>query len=97
MNEWLYNEDAYTINDSVVRKVLPYYLAYYKIDKNIWDGRKIDDLNYVDFFEFFNCLKRVLPEMNRHELDHLMWYTYKNDPIRSSIAEAMVEVLVQKY
>lgn len=97
MNEWLYHEDSFTINDSVVRKVLPYYLAYYKIDKSLWYGKTLDVLSYVEFFRLFNALKDLIPEMNRHELDHLMWYAYKGDPIRSSIAEAMVEVLVNKY
>lgn len=97
MNEWLYNKDAFTINDSVVRKVLPYYLAYYKVDKNIWFNKKLDDMSYVEFFQLFESLKVKLPEMNRHQLDHLMWYSYKNDPIRSSIAEAMVDVLSNKY
>lgn len=97
MNEWLYYEDSFTINDSVVRKVLPYYLAYYKIDKSLWYGKNLDDLSYVEFFRLFNALKDLILEMNRHELDHLMWYTYKGAPIRLSIAEAMVEVLVNKY
>ena len=63
----------------------------------MWYGKNLDDLSYVEFFRLFNALKDLIPEMNRHELDHLMWYTYKGDPIRSSIAEAMVEVLVNKY
>ena len=64
MNEWLYYEDSFTINDSVVRKVLPYYLAYYKIDKSLWYGKNLDDLSYVEFFRLFNALKDLILEMN---------------------------------
>ena len=89
LNEWLYQKDDYTINDSVVRKILPYYLAYYKIDKTLWQTIKLDDLSYVEFIGLFDLVNANVSELTRHQLDHLIWYAYKNDSIRSSIASSL--------
>lgn len=93
LNEWLFDKDDFTINDSVVRKVLPYYLAYYKIEKHYWANKNLDKLTYVEFFAIFEKIKEKLPELTRHELDHLLWYSYKNDNIRSTIAASLAKHL----
>ena len=93
LNEWLYGGCAYTINDTVVRTILPYYLAYYKIDPQKWQGKNFAKLSYVDFYEIFS-LVRCKTNLNNHQLDHLIWYEYKNDGIRREVAKALAAKLI---
>lgn len=93
LNEWLDGGCAYTINDSVVRTILPYYLAYYKIDRKLWQGRDFDDLCYIAFYEIFSAVRDAVGELNNHQLDHLIWYAYKNDSIRRELAKALSKIL----
>ncbi len=93
LNEWIYGTDSYTINDSVVRAILPYYLAYYKIEKSLWWNKNLEDMKYVEFFNLFNQLKDKLEGLNRHQLDHLIWYAYKSDKIRFEMAKALSLVI----
>ncbi|MBE6624365.1 MAG: hypothetical protein E7622_01845 [Ruminococcaceae bacterium] len=93
LNEWLYGGCAYTINDSVVRAIMPYYLAYYKIDKKLWFGKNFEELSYIEFYTIFSALRDKVGVLNNHELDHLIWYAYKNDNIRSEVAKALATVL----
>lgn len=94
INEWYFGGCAYTINDSVVRAMLPYYLAYYKIDRTLWLGKKFDELSYIEFYEIFSALRDACGSLNNHQLDHLIWYAYKNDTIRREIGIALAKVLV---
>lgn len=93
LNEWLYGGCAYTINDSVVRAVLPYYLAYYKIDRNLWQNKNFEKLSYAEFYEIFSAVRDEVKVLNNHQLDHLIWYAYKSDSIRSEIAKALAKIL----
>ena len=93
LNEWLYNGCAYTINDSVVRAVLPYYLAYYKIERKLWQGKNFEELSYIEFYQIFSAVRDEVKVLNNHQLDHLIWYAYKSDNIRSEIAKALARVL----
>lgn len=93
LNEWLYDGCAYTINDSVVRAIIPYYLAYYNIDRNLWASKKFDELSYIEFYRIYSALRAKVPELNNHQLDHLIWYAYKNDSIRCEVAKALAQVL----
>lgn len=93
LNEWLFDDCAYTINDSVVRAILPYYLAYYKIDHNLWYGIDFEALSYKDFYSLFSKLRDKVEVLNNHQLDHLIWYSYKNDSVRSAVAKALALVL----
>ena len=100
LNEWYCNDQKYTINDSVVRTLLPYYLAYYQIDSKQWKEtvkgkervKQLDQLRYVDFYELFS-LVREKTEIDNHQLDHLLWYAYKNDRIRCEVAKALANEL----
>lgn len=94
LNEWLYDGCAYTINDSVVRAILPYYLAYYKIDKDLWQDKNFEELSYMEFYSIFCAVRNKVKELNNHELDHLIWYAYKNDSIRSEIAKALAKTIL---
>ena len=93
LNEWLYGGCAYTINDSVVRAILPYYLAYYKIDRVLWQGKNFEELSYIEFYTIFSAVRDKVAVLNNHQLDHLIWYAYKNDSIRSEVAKALAQVL----
>lgn len=92
LNEWNFNGDAYTINDSVVRAILPYYLAYYGINGSLWENKNFEELNYQEFYGIFSELRNKT-KLNNNELDHLIWYAYKNDSIRSDIAKVFSKVL----
>ena len=91
LNEWMYNKDDYTINDSIVRGILPYYLAYYKIDKKLWFEKNFNELSYVEFYKLFNHIKEAIHDLNRHELDHLIWYSYKSDAVRFALAASLAK------
>lgn len=93
LNEWMFHKDDYTINDSIVRQVLPYYIVYYYGDEGFIEAwlLKEDDLTYVEFFNIFEKVRSKVPELNRHELDHLLWYSYKNDNVRRAIASSLAE------
>lgn len=93
LNEWLYNGCAYTINDSVVRAILPYYLAYYKIDRALWQNKNFEELSYMEFYRIFSAVRDEIQVLNNHQLDHLIWYAYKNDSIRSEVAKALAQTL----
>lgn len=93
LNEWLFGGCAYTINDSVVRAILPYYLAYYKIDRRLWQGKNFEKLSYMEFYSIFSAVRDEVKVLNNHQLDHLIWYAYKNDSIRSEVAKALAQVL----
>ena len=93
LNEWLYGGCAYTINDSVVRAILPYYLAYYGIDRSLWQGKNFEELSYIEFYKIFSAVRDAAKVLNNHQLDHLIWYTYKNDSIRSEVAKALAQIL----
>jgi hypothetical protein len=92
LNEWKFNGYAYTINDSVVRAILPYYFAYYNIDGSLWKNKDFDKLSYEEFYGVFSELRNKT-KLNNNELDHLIWYAYKNDSIRTEIAKALSKVL----
>lgn len=93
LNEWLYGKCDYTINDSVVRAIMPYYLAYYKIDKNLWYDKNFEEMSYIEFYRLFSVMREQVVELNNHQLDHLIWYAYKNDSIRTDIAKALARLI----
>ena len=90
IDEWYYGSDIFTINDSVVRTMLPYYYLYYDID---FKGN-IDKMTYVDFMKYFVSMvekvRSVESSITRHEIDHILWYVYRNDSIRKAVASAIV-------
>lgn len=93
LNEWLYGSSDFTINDSVVRAIMPYYLAYYKIDRNLWYNKNFEELSYLEFYQLFSAIREHVMELNNHQLDHLIWYAYKNDSIRTEVAKALARTL----
>lgn len=93
LNEWQFGKCDYTINDSVVRGVLPYYLAYYGIEGALWRKKKFESLSYAAFYRLFALVREKSEGLNNHELDHLIWYAYKNDPVRAVLAKVFADIL----
>ena len=73
--------DKYFINDSVVRGVLPFYYRYY-----LREEIKVENSTpYVDLYKylcnlqkFINKRKAKNDKLTKNELDHILWYCYKN-------------------
>lgn len=75
--------DGYYINDLFVRQVVP---AYY----NFYCGRRINNPNRANYPQLCSYLEEIhnevntiarstgKPEIDKDELDHIMWYCYKN-------------------
>ena len=79
------NKDSYYINDSVVRHVLPYYLSFFGINPKPCHKSKqdFDNLTYDDVACYLDKIKFILKtqhsiNLTKTELDHIMWYCYRN-------------------
>ena len=89
IDDWYYGNDYFTINDSVVRVLLPYYYLFYDIAFDV----NIDEISYADFMKYFNELVEKIQsseKIKRHEIDHIIWYVYRNDSVRQSVASAII-------
>lgn len=88
--KWIYRwnkngrEDAYAIYDSVVRRVIPYYAKHFRVTIN-----HLKDLD--DYVKYDNIVKGISKKskVSLHDLDHILWYFYKNNPIQREIAFAL--------
>ncbi len=89
LNEWFYKGTAYSISDSFVRKVLPYYLKKESIQINLGKKKNFDSINYSEFMHYICLLEEKISSINKHEIDHILWYCYKNDPIRLELVAAL--------
>lgn len=86
-----FQKSNFIVNDNVVRTVLPYYLHYYDIDTKSWqDKNGLKDLNKCSYAELFDLVKAVKEKSENtltfREIDHILWYCYKNDPVRTAVA-----------
>lgn len=84
LSSWIYDGNAYSINDSFVRGVLPYYLKSYGIK-----SKNLDSLRYVEFIDLITQLEKKVGVLNKNLIDHIIWYGYKSDPIRYQIAKQL--------
>ena len=92
LNDYIYNNDGYYINDTYVRRALPFYLKYYGISQikvkgnmqrvNKWSS--IDNLSYADLHKALDILNKAANQkhkgkkIKKSELDLIMWYCYKS-------------------
>lgn len=77
-----YGKSQYVINDSVVREILPYYLKYYGIP-----AQKVQEMSYAELLAAITELSRKTPDgLAYHEIDQILWYGYRDDPVRRAIA-----------
>ena len=65
-------QDNYSIYDGILKTVLPWYLAYYRI-------KEAFDLNdYKDYREAIDSVRAASGnEISRNGFDHLLWYYHK--------------------
>ena len=89
LNEWIFNSTSYSINDSFVRKVIPYYLKKWEIPWPLGRKKNLDDASYVQFMSLITALEEKVPNLNKHQIDHILWYCYRSDPIRLEVAIAL--------
>lgn len=65
-------QDNYSIYDSILKKVLPFYLGFYKISK------KYDLNDYKDYRNAVDDIRKASGiEISRNGFDHLLWYYHK--------------------
>ncbi|MBQ0113932.1 MAG: hypothetical protein KBT03_12455 [Bacteroidales bacterium] len=68
-----YEEDNFSIYDSVVEKTLPKYAKKYKINM-----KKDDMKNYQKFIGVIDAIiKKSGAKISRYDFDHIMWYVNK--------------------
>ena len=82
-----FKQSKFAVNDTVVRRILPYYFKYYGINTQ---NKALEKYSYSEIMEIIYKIAEKLPEkMNYTEIDRIIWYCYRNDPVRSEIAVAM--------
>ncbi len=85
----------FIINDNVVRSILPYYLDFYGVDKRLWTKKgkiiKFDKLSYSQLHNLIEEVRKQTTEnLTLRDVDDILWYCYKNDNVRTSIAQGIV-------
>ena len=77
---YTFGKDNYYINDRFVRNVLPHYYRYYL--SMIIDENDVEKASYCQLHKLLsdlhNCAQIKKENLTKNELDHLMWYSYKN-------------------
>ena len=91
LEEWLFSYDNFTIIDTVITDMLPYYL----IKHGVAFSGDLKHITYVDFMKLFNALKSKLrslyPTITAHQIDAIIWGIYRKDSVRRTIAIALAE------
>lgn len=85
-----FGQSRYAISDSVVRQILPYYLLRYGIAfKN---PGAVMAASYTQVAALIGAVAGQLPRyLAYHEIDRILWYGYRDDPVRCAIAQAIVK------
>lgn len=82
-----FKQSKFAVNDTVVRRILPYYFKYHGIST---ENKTLEKYSYSEIMALIDKIAEKLPEkMNYTEIDRIIWYCYRNDPVRSEIAVAM--------
>lgn len=82
-----FKQSKFAVNDTVVRRILPYYLNYYGIST---ENKALENYSYSEIIALIDKIAANLPpKMNYTEIDQIIWYCYRNDPVRSQIAVAL--------
>lgn len=83
-----FKQSKFAVNDTVVRRILPYYFKYYGISA---ENKALEKYSYSEIMALIDKIAEKLPEkMNYTEIDRIIWYCYRNDPVRSEIAVALI-------
>lgn len=89
LSELEFGKAQYVISDSVIRRILPYYLAYYDIPCK--KGLSVENISYSELADLILKLLQKIPEkLDCSELDRILWYCYKNDSVRCAVACSLI-------
>lgn len=98
LNEWIYDGDAYAINDSIVRTVLPYYLHCHGVDRSLWtkhvgNSTRIKNFELMSYKEFFDCyksLQQTIQGVSLRDLDSLIWYYFSQVGFKINVIKNII-------
>lgn len=88
--KWIYKwdtngKDAFPIYDSIVKSVIPYYAKTNGITLN----NKLD--NYLYYSQIVKDIS-IKTKIDLHNIDRILWYFYKSNPIQREIAIALGKI-----
>lgn len=84
--EYEFNEFHFIIIDSIICKVLPYYLNKYNVDVSI--PKNLEKSSYKEIYHLLSSLNNSLPEsLSLYEIDQTLWYFFSNNSDKLTIAE----------
>ena len=81
------NNDKYFISDKVVRKMLIVYLDAYGIKHKLRGLNSAEKLTYKQYFDYLKALQIKINQnlifgnpnyLTKHDIDHIIWYSYKS-------------------
>lgn len=82
-----FKQSKFAVNDTVIRRILPYYFKYYGISA---ENKALEKYSYSKIMALIDKMSEKLPEkMKYSEIDQIIWYCYKDDAVRSQIAIAL--------
>lgn len=82
-----FKQSKFAVNDTVIRRILPYYFKYYGISA---ENKTLEKYSYSKIMALIDKMSEKLPEkMKYSEIDQIIWYCYKDNAVRSQIAIAL--------
>lgn len=85
-----YKKALFPINDKVIRTMLPYYLGYYEV-ANVQTS-DLDRMSYVELAELLKKLKtKAGGSLTYYDIDQIIWWCYRNDPVRQTVANVLAK------
>ena len=82
-----FKQSKFAVNETGVRRIFPYYFKYYGISA---ENKALEKYSYNEIMTLIDKIAEKLPEkMNYTEIDRIIWYCYRKDPVRSEKAVAM--------
>ena len=97
-NRYCFNKDDYSIYDSILENILPYY-AFVYLGKELWNKNKNSNVRkfYYNNYESYNNLIGEIIEsakiindnqdLTRKDFDNILWYYYKGRDDRQKKAK----------
>ena len=77
------------IEDNHYTKCMPYYLKMLSV---YFEYKKLEKCSYAELVGLIKELKSKLPDgMGYDQIDHIIWYCYRNDSLRVAIAAALAK------
>ena len=68
---------------------MPYYLKMFSV---YFEHKKLEKCSYAELVGLIKELKSKLPDgMGYDQIDHIIWYCYRNDSLRVAIAAALAK------